>query len=259
MPFSNALFSLEGKVALVTGATRGIGQHLAQGLAGAGARLVVSGRDSLALEHTAREIHEAHGDVHCVEMDVSRVDSISAAFAQITETVGPIDILINNAGVEEVRASLDVDEATWDRIQSTNLRGAFFCSQAAARTRCSTQTRPLSIVNICSLTSEVGVPESVAYGSSKSGLVGMTRALSAEWASLNVRVNGIGPGYFRTSMTESFYQNADWCKRMLDKIPMARFGEYDDLIGAAVFLASDASAYMTGQVLYVDGGYLSSI
>ncbi|MGP8485990.1 SDR family NAD(P)-dependent oxidoreductase [Paraburkholderia fungorum] len=259
MPFSNALFSLEGKVALVTGATRGIGQHLAQGLAGAGARLVVSGRDSATLQHTARAIHDAHGEAHCVEMDVSRVNSISAAFAHVTETVGPIDVLVNNAGVEEVRASLDVDEATWDRIHSTNLRGAFFCSQAAARTRRSGQTRPLSIVNICSLTSEVGVPQAAAYGSSKSGLVGMTRALSAEWASLNIRVNGIGPGYFRTRMTESFYQNTDWCTRMLDKIPMARFGEPDDLIGAAVFLASDASAYITGQVLYVDGGYLASI
>jgi gluconate 5-dehydrogenase len=259
MPFSTALFSLEGKIAVVTGATRGIGQHLAQGLAEAGARLVVSGRDSAALQQTARAIEDARGKVHCVEMDVSEVHSINAAFTHIAETVGPIDVLVNNAGVEAVRASLDVDEATWDRIQSTNLRGAFFCSQAAARTRHSGEARPLSIINICSLTSEVGVPQSAAYGASKSGLAGMTRTLSAEWASLNIRVNGIGPGYFRTRMTESFYQDAGWCARMLDKIPMARFGEHDDLIGAAVFLASDASAYITGQVLYVDGGYLASI
>lgn len=259
MPFSNTLFSLEGKVALVTGATRGIGQHLAQGLAGAGARLVISGRNHATLQRNALEIRNAYGEAHGVEMDVSSVDSISAAFAHVTETVGPIDVLINNAGIEEVCASLDVDETLWDRIQATNLRGAFFCSQAAARARRDAQTRPLSIVNICSLTSEVGVPQSAAYGASKAGLVGMTRALAAEWASLNIRVNGIGPGYFRTEMTESFYQNADWCARMLDKIPMARFGEYDDLIGTAVFLASDASAYMTGQVLYVDGGYLASI
>jgi NAD(P)-dependent dehydrogenase (short-subunit alcohol dehydrogenase family) len=259
MPFSTALFSLEGKVAVVTGATRGIGRHLAHGLAAAGARLVIGGRDRATLQHAARAMHDARGEVHCVEMDVSEVDSIDAAFAHITETIGPVDVLVNNAGVEEVRASLDVDETTWDRIQSTNLKGAFFCSQAAARTRRSGATRPLSIVNLCSLTSEVGVPQSAAYGASKSGLVGMTRALSAEWAALNIRVNGIGPGYFRTRMTESFYQDAEWCARMLDKIPMGRFGEYDDLIGAAVFLASEASAYMTGQVLYVDGGYLASI
>jgi len=258
MAFPTDLFSLEGKIALVTGATRGIGRHLAQGLANAGARTVLTGRDSAALVGSAEAIRGIGREVRCVVMDVSSVASIHAAFAHVTETIGPIDVLINNAGVETIRPSLEVDEETWDRIQDTNLRGAFFCSQAAASARPSAQSA-LSIINVCSLTSQVGVPQAVPYGASKSGLVGMTRALAAEWASMNIRVNGLGPGYFRTQMTESFYRDPAWRTRMLDKIPMARFGEHDDLIGATVFLASNASAYVTGQVIYVDGGYLASI
>ena len=116
-----------------------------------------------------------------------------------------------------------------------------------------------AIVNLCSLTSEVGVPTAVPYGSSKSGLLGMTRALAAEWAAKGIRVNGIGPGYFRTDLTEVFYRDAAWQQAMLAKIPMRRFGRLDDLVGAAVFLCSDAAAYITGQCLYIDGGYLASI
>ena len=154
-----------------------------------------------------------------------------------------------------MRPSLEVDEALWDRILDTNLKGAFFCAQAAARR----MIEGGSILNLCSLTSEVGVPTAVPYGASKSGLLGMTRALAAEWAARGIRVNGIGPGYFRTALTEVFYQDEAWQKTMLDKIPLRRFGRLEDLIGAAVFLCSDAAAYVTGQVLYVDGGYLASI
>jgi NAD(P)-dependent dehydrogenase (short-subunit alcohol dehydrogenase family) len=157
--------------------------------------------------------------------------------------------------MEEVRPSLDVDEALWDRILDTNLKGAFFCAQAAAKR----MTQGGAILNFCSLTSEVGVPTAVPYGASKSGLLGMTRALAAEWAGRGIRVNGIGPGYFRTQLTEVFYQDEAWQKAMLNKIPLGRFGRLEDLIGAAVFLSSDAAAYVTGQVLYVDGGYLASI
>src|SRR5277367_1981874 len=116
-----------------------------------------------------------------------------------------------------------------------------------------------SIVNMCSLTSEVGVAGAVPYGASKSGLAGMTRALAAEWASDGIRVNGIGPGYFRTALTETFYEDEQWQKTMLQKIPLRRFGRLDDLGGAAVFLCSEAAAYITGQILYVDGGYLAAL
>jgi NAD(P)-dependent dehydrogenase (short-subunit alcohol dehydrogenase family) len=169
-----------------------------------------------------------------------------------------LDILINNAGIEQVCPSLDVDEALWDRILDTNLKGAFFCAQGAAKVM-RAQGKGGAILNLCSLTSEVGVPTAVPYGSSKSGLLGMTRALAVEWASLGIRVNGLGPGYFRTALTEAFYQNDAWQQAMIQKIPLARFGRLQDLIGAAVFLSSDAAAYVTGIYLPVDGGYLASI
>jgi gluconate 5-dehydrogenase len=239
------VFSLDGKTALVTGASRGIGLALGHGLAQAGAKVIFSGRDIAALP--AGETVAA--------LDVSDFASIEATVAAITAAHGRIDILVNNAGVEEVCPSLDVTEALWDKIIGTNLKGAFFIAQAVAR-----QMAPgAAILNVCSLTSEVGVPGAAAYGASKSGLVGLTRALATEWAPRGIRVNGIGPGYFRTALTEVFYQNAAWAESMQSKIPIGRFGQMDDLSGPAVFLCSPAAGYVTGQILYVDGGYLAAI
>jgi NAD(P)-dependent dehydrogenase (short-subunit alcohol dehydrogenase family) len=186
---------------------------------------------------------------------VRDLGAIDAGVAAAADALGVLDLLVNNAGVEEVRPSLEVDEALWDRIVDTNLKGAFFCARAAARR----MGGGGAILNVCSLTSEVGVPTAVPYGSSKAGLLGMTKALAAEWAPLGVRVNAIGPGYFRTALTEPFYRDPAWREAMLGRIPMRRFGELDDLVGAAVFLCSDAARYVTGQILYVDGGYMASI
>lgn len=188
-------------------------------------------------------------------MDVRDIASVRDGVDRANRSLAGLDILINNAGIEQVADSLTLDEALWDRILDTNLRGSFFCAQAAARH----MGTGGSIVNVCSLTSEVGVPTAVPYGSSKSGLLGMTRALSAEWASRGIRVNAIGPGYFRTGLTEVFYRDPSWQEAMLAKIPMRRFGRLDDLVGATVFLCSDSAAYITGQCLYIDGGYMASI
>ena len=177
---------------------------------------------------------------------------------QAAEALGGLDILVNNAGHEEVTPSLDVEEAVWDRVVDTNLKGAFFVAQAAAR-RMRADGHGGAIVNLASLTSYVGVPTATPYGASKAGIVGMTHALSAEWASLGIRVNAIAPGYFRTAMTETFYRDEAWQAAMLGKIPLGRFGALGDLAGAVIFLASDASAYVTGQCIPVDGGYLASI
>jgi NAD(P)-dependent dehydrogenase (short-subunit alcohol dehydrogenase family) len=160
--------------------------------------------------------------------------------------------------VEDVRASAEVDGALWDRIVDVNLRGAFFVAQAVAR-RMLAEGRPGAIVNVLSLTSFVGVPTAAPYTASKSGLLGLTRALAAEWAGRGVRVNGIAPGYFRTALTEPFYADAAWAETMRTKIPMDRFGALDDLVGATIFLASDASRYVTGECIAIDGGYLASI
>ena len=249
------MFGLDGKVALITGAARGIGYGIASALAGAGARVALLGRDEPRLAAAAKSIDDASPGAMHVVADVSDVKATREACEKVFAQFGRLDILINNAGVEQLCPSIEVSESLWDRITGTNLRGAFFCAQSAA----ALMTSGSVIVNICSLTSEVGVPGAAAYGASKSGLAGLTRTLATEWASRGIRVNGIGPGYFRTQLTETFYQDASWCEAMLNKIPLRRFGNLDDLCGAAVFLCSPAASYITGQVLYVDGGYLGAI
>ncbi len=251
-------FSLEGRCAFVTGASRGIGQALSLGLAQAGANLILAGRSAETLETTAEAVRARGRKARVLAMDVSDVASVRGGFAELGWTNGAdLDILINNAGTEEVCPSDDVREVLWDRIVDTNLKGAFFCAQEAHRIMRARGGG--AIVNVCSLTSGVGVPTAVPYGASKTGLLGMTRALAAEWARDGVRVNAIGPGYFRTDLTEVFYQDDAWAAAMQAKIPAGRFGRMDDLIGAVVFLCSDASAYVTGQLLYIDGGFMASI
>uniref|UniRef100_UPI0028AC66E5 SDR family NAD(P)-dependent oxidoreductase n=1 Tax=Pantoea sp. TaxID=69393 RepID=UPI0028AC66E5 len=193
-------FSLAGKRALVTGATRGIGFALARALLQAGASVIISGRQQSTLTQAVSLLREESDNVTGLLLDVTQTPQIAQAIAAI----GNIDILVNNAGTEQVCPSLEADEALWDTIVGTNLKGAFFCAQAVAKGMAASGTGGV-IINLCSLTSCVGVPGAAAYGSSKSGLVGLTRTLSTEWAGYNIRVNGIGPGYFETDMTQVFY------------------------------------------------------
>jgi NAD(P)-dependent dehydrogenase (short-subunit alcohol dehydrogenase family) len=250
-------FDLSGRCALVTGASRGIGQAIAVALAGAGADVAITARTHEALDETKALIDETGRRCAAFVQDVRDVTASAAVAKEAAKALGGLDILINNAGFEHVRPSMDVDEALWDQILSTNLKGAFFCAQAAGRLMA--EAGGGAIVNLCSLTSYVGIPTAVPYGASKSGLLGMTHALAAEWAPHNIRVNAIAPGYFRTAMTEVFYENEDWQARMLDKIPQRRFGQQSDIGGVAVFLCSEAAAYITGHCIPVDGGYLASI
>ena len=249
-------FDLEGRKALVTGASRGIGEALAVGLARFGADVALAGRDMGRLDRCAEAVAAAGRRAVLVEIDVRSVPSVRAGIARAADRLGGLDILINNAGMEQVCPSLEVEEELWDKILDTNLKGAFFAAQSAARLM---RQGGGTIVNVCSLTSAVGVPTAVPYGASKSGLLGMTRALATEWAPLGIRVNGIGPGYFRTELTEAFYADEGWARAMLAKIPAGRFGDLRDLVGATVFLCSNAARYITGQILYIDGGYLASI
>ncbi|MBX6323055.1 MAG: glucose 1-dehydrogenase [Rhodospirillaceae bacterium] len=248
-------FSLDGRRALVTGASRGIGRRLALALAEAGADVAVAARSQAALEETAAAIRALGRVAAVVPMDVADHGAVMAGVEQAAAALGGLDILVNNAGMEEVRPALEVDERLWDRILDTNLKGAFFCAQAAARR----MGAGGAIVNVCSLTSEAGISAAVPYTASKSGLLGVTRGLAAEWAPRGIRVNAIGPGYFRTELTEVFYRDEAWQQRMLAKIPLGRFGELDDLAGATVFLCSDAARYITGQLLYIDGGITAAL
>ena len=197
-------------------------------------------------------------ECHYFILDIQNVEEIKNFFTKLNKLNLYPDILVNNAGTEEVRSSVDVDEELWNKILDTNLKGAFFISQCFAK-QLTVKQKHGSIINLGSLSSSIGIPTAVAYTSSKAGLLGMTKALSAEWASLNIRVNAIAPGYFRTNLTEIFYKDLNWQKSMLNKIPMKRFGNMEDLDGVVIFLASNASSYITGQIFYVDGGFISSI
>ncbi|MBX9457441.1 MAG: glucose 1-dehydrogenase [Rhizobium sp.] len=254
---TKALFDLSGRKALVTGGSRGIGQQIAVALADAGADIAITARSLDGLAETQASIEDSGARCVALAQDVRDVEGSSRAVEAAAAALGGLDILINNAGFENVRPSMDVDEALWDSIVDTNLKGAFFCARAAGRIMAGTGGG--AMVNLCSLTSFVGIPTAVPYGASKTGLLGMTRALATEWAPQGIRVNAIAPGYFRTAMTEAFYDDQDWQSRMLAKIPQGRFGGDGDIGGVTVFLCSDAAAYVTGHCIPVDGGYLASI
>lgn len=255
---AQSIFDLTGKNALVTGASRGLGRSIAIGLAEAGAEVAISSRHLGDLSETQSLIAEVGGTSHPVELDVCEVAAMQARIDRLCEELGGLDVLVNNAGYEEVCPSLQVDEELWDKITGTNLKGAFFCAQSAAKTMVRSG-RGGSIINVCSLTSYVGVPTAVPYGSSKSGMLGMTRALATEWASQKIRVNAIAPGYFRTDLTDAFYQDQSWQNSMLEKIPLGTFGDSNDLKGTVIYLSGQSSNYVTGQCIAIDGGFLASI
>ncbi len=249
-------FDISGRVAVVTGASRGLGREYAIGLAEAGAYVVCCSRNLEAVETTVSEIRVRGGSGEACELDVSRTGEAEDVFRGVAAHRGALDILVNNAGVEEISDLVDVTEAQYDAIMGVNLKGSFFAAQAAARIM--KRQKSGKILNVGSLGSAIGLAGSSVYCASKGGIVQLTRALAIELAEDNVQVNAIGPGYFRTSMTEPFFCDPGHKKWIEERIPMGRIGTGDDLIGTVIFLCSAASNYMTGQILYVDGGWLAS-
>lgn len=251
---STELFSLAGRRAVVTGGGRGLGKAIAGGLASAGATVAVVSRTAADVNSAADELGES---VVPLALDVASGDVKCMVDAMETELGGVIDVIVHAAGVQHREPAEQFDAEEWDRVLRINLTAPFRLSQEVGRRQLASGQRG-SHIFIGSLTSLLSIPDAAAYTASKSGVYGLVRTLSTEWSGRNIRVNGIGPGYFRTALTETVFADEKRYQKMLDRIPMGRFGDPDELAGAAVFLASDASSYITGQLLMVDGGWTAA-
>lgn len=253
--FINGLFDLSGKLALVTGASGGLGRHMARALASAGATVVLVGRRMDALESAASMITSSGGKAYGKACDVARTDEIRRLKDEVEREFGPVDILVNGAGTTAMRHSIQLSEEEWDRVLDVNLKAMFFASQIFGESMIA--RRRGKIINIASVTSEIGLPGRAAYAASKGGVLLLTRTLGIEWAPYQVNVNAIGPGFFKTNINAHLFDDQTWRENLLRQIPMGRPGTPEDLDGVTVFLASPASDYVNGQVFYVDGGYLA--
>lgn len=247
---------LAGQAALVIGASGGIGGALAVSLAAAGGSVALAGRDESALEVAAAAVRKSGVQAETFVADVTDVGECYRLIEETVACFGHLDVLVNAAGGTQRGPALEVTEDGWDAIQSVNLKSVFFACQAAARVM-KDQAGGGAIVNVASLNSVVGNAWAASYAASKGGIVQLTKSLALEWATSGIRVNAIGPGFIKTAMTSPLTTDSALSSKLLDHIPLGRFGRPDELGGAAVFLASRAASYMTGQVVYVDGGYLS--
>jgi len=247
-------FSLSGRRAFITGANTGIGQAIALGLAKVGAGIVAAGRSSMA--ETIGLVQAAGGQCEEVRADLADKDAAIAAFNGAWETGGPIDILVNNAGIIRRANAVDFTEEDWDAVMDVNLKSVFFLCQAFAR-KAFDAGRGGRIINIASMLSFQGGMRVPSYTASKSGVAGLTKLLACEWAAKGINVNAIAPGYIATANTEALRNDFERNAAISARIPAGRWGEPQDIAGAAVFLASDMAAYVHGTILPVDGGWLA--
>jgi gluconate 5-dehydrogenase len=249
-------FSLEDRVAVVTGASGDLGLAMAQALAGAGATIVLASRDSKRLENARQRMPADAARVWVRTVDVTDAVQVQSLMQETVQRFGRLDILVHAAGTQLRKAAVEVTPEEWDRVLGVNLSGSFYCCQAAAR--CMIPQRSGRIIMVSSLTAEIGIPNIAPYVASKGAIRSLTKALAVEWAPHGITVNSIGPGRFRTSMTEDVFSDESVKESFLRLIPMGRAGLPADLAGIALLLASDASGYITGQSIYVDGGWLAA-
>lgn len=253
---SPSLFDLSGRTALITGSSRGIGFAFAQGLAEAGAKVIVNSRQVAVVEEAVKKLQAQGLDAVGAAFDVADESSVEAAFAGFDQQGLAIDILINNAGIQHRQPMVELSLADWQRVMDTNLTAAFLVGRATAR-RMIARGQGGKIINIGSLTSEAARATVAPYTVAKGGIKLLSKAMAAEWAQFNIQANSIGPGYILTDMNEALVNNPSFDAWVKSSNPAQRWGRPEELVGTAVFLSSAASNYINGQIIYVDGGWLS--
>ena len=250
-------FRLDGRLAFVTGSSAGIGLGLARGLAQAGASLVLNGRDATKLRATAAALRAEGFDVHERAFDVTDSAAVKANVDSMERDIGAIDILINNAGIQRRAPLHEFSHQDWHDLMQTNLDSVFFVGQAVAQHMITRKKG--RIINICSVQSELGRPGISPYMASKGALKMLTKGMAIDWGPLGLNVNGIGPGYFKTELNEKLVNDTTFSAWLTNRTPSRRWGEVEELAGAAVFLASNASTFVNGHILYVDGGVTAQL
>jgi 2-deoxy-D-gluconate 3-dehydrogenase len=251
----NDLFDLEGKTAVVTGASRGLGRSMAIGLAKAGADVIVT--DILDASETVSEIKKFNRKSLGLKVDVTNKSDVEAMINKIQDKFGNIDILVNNAGILRTGNAEILDKEDWDKVLQVNLTGQFLCAQAVGRQMIKQKSG--SIINIASIAGLGGYASSVPYSASKAGVILMTKTLAVEWGKYNIRVNAICPGVFATDMTDAYLKDKQFKEMIQNKVPLGRHAKPDELVGTVVYLASKASDYVTGHALVIDGGWTAGI
>ncbi len=254
---TNNLFDLSGRVAVVTGSSQGIGLGIARGLAQAGAHVVLNGRDREKLQSAANTLEKEGLKVSAKAFDVTRKADVVTAIDEIENEIGPIHVLVNNAGIQRRAAFQDYPEETWHEIISANIDGVFFPAQAVSARMISRKRG--KIINICSVMSELGRANIVPYTATKGAVKMMTKGMCAELAKYNIQVNGIGPGYVKTVLNQALLDDKVFYDWVCARTPAGRWAETEEIAGTAVFLASDAANYVNGQVIMVDGGMTSAV
>ena len=250
-------FDLSGKTALITGSSAGIGLALAQGLAGAGAAVVLNARNPGKLQAVAEALRAQGATVHALAFDVTDAQAVADAVARIESEIAPIDILVNNAGMQKRAPLQDFKQADWQQLMRTNLDSVFIVGQAVARHMIARGRG--KIINICSVQSELGRPNIAPYTASKGAVKMLTKGMAIDWGPHGLQVNGLGPGYFKTELNQALVDNPEFSAWLIGRTPSRRWGDVEDLVGAAVFLASDASRFVNGHILYVDGGVTATL